>query len=73
MNIFVKLFFVVGLCLEVVHSNVVVERRIDSNDVERVDSNYVKRIDVMTADCEDCGMSILGQLSVKVCLFNIFL
>ena len=26
----------------------------------------VKGIDVYTADCEDCGMSILGTLSVKV-------
>ena len=29
-------------------------------------NNDVKRVDVFTADCEDCGMSVLGQLSVKV-------
>ena len=29
-------------------------------------ANHVRKIEVMTSDCEDCGMSILGQLSVKV-------
>ena len=29
-------------------------------------ANHVRRIEVLTSDCEDCGMSILGQLSVKV-------
>ena len=30
------------------------------------DTTRVAKIEVMTASCEDCGMSILGQLSVKV-------
>ena len=34
-------------------------------------ANHVRRIEVMTSDCEDCGMSILGQLSVKVWLFSL--
>ena len=28
--------------------------------------NEVRQIDVKTADCEDCGMSAFGQLSIKV-------
>jgi hypothetical protein len=29
-------------------------------------TNDVKRVDIYTADCEDCGMSVLGHLSIKV-------
>lgn len=29
-------------------------------------SNGVKRFDVQTSDCEDCGMGILGHISIKV-------
>lgn len=36
--------------------------------------NEVKRIDVFTSDCEGCGMSTLGQLSIMVIyIFNILL
>ena len=28
--------------------------------------NTVRQIDVKTSDCDDCGMTFLGQLSVKV-------
>ena len=28
--------------------------------------NEVRQIDVKTADCDDCGMSAFGQLSIKV-------
>ena len=39
--------------------------------------NEVRQIDVKTADCDDCGMSAFGQLSIKVrktsfCRFVIF-
>jgi hypothetical protein len=33
---------------------------------ELVVGNDVKRVDVYTTDCEDCGMTVLGPLSIKV-------
>jgi hypothetical protein len=29
-------------------------------------ANTVKRLDIYTSACEDCGMTVLGHLSVKV-------
>merc|ERR1711973_578585 len=34
---------------------------------ELVSAEYIKRIEVLTTDCETCGMGPLGKLDVKVC------
>jgi len=28
--------------------------------------NDVRRVDIYTSECEDCGMTAVGQLSIKV-------
>ena len=34
--------------------------------LNNVFANRIQMIEVMTHDCDDCGMSFLGHLSVKV-------
>ena len=36
--------------------------------IQNTIANRIRIIEVLTSDCEDCGMSAFGQLSIKVIL-----
>ena len=36
--------------------------------IQNTFANRIRIIEVLTSDCEDCGMSAFGQLSIKVIL-----
>ena len=38
--------------------------------IHNVFTNRIQMIEVMTSDCDHCGMSFLGHLSVQVSLIN---
>ena len=37
--------------------------------IQNTFANRIRIIEVLTSDCEDCGMSAFGELSIKVTVF----